>query len=66
MSRYQEWIPFSWYCPNCGKIVTGYRNAGGHIKVQCMKCHAVMVRRIMGRRHDTLDIYAPEGQEHLL
>ena len=26
------------------------------------KCHAVMVRKVMGRRHDRIDIYAPKGE----
>lgn len=34
----------------------------GTIKVECSKCHAVMVRKVMGRRHDRIDIYAPKGE----
>lgn len=66
MSRYEEWTPFSWHCPNCGKIVSGYRGTDGRIKVQCINCRVVMSRKIMGRRHDTIDLYAPEGQEHVV
>ncbi len=50
---------------NCGTIVTGYKNAQGDIKVECIRCHVVMVRKIKGHRHDTIDLYAPKGQERL-
>ena len=38
------------------------KNSSGTIKVECSKCHAVMVRKVMGRRHDRIDIYAPKGE----
>ena len=64
MSNEDEWRPFSWHCANCGNIVTGFKNAKGDIKVECSRCHTVMVRKIKSRRHDTIDTYAPVGQEH--
>lgn len=57
------WVPFSWYCSNCGAIVTGYKNQNNDIKVQCSRCQVVMVRRFKSRKHDTIDLFAPEGQE---
>lgn len=45
--------------------MTGYKNAQGDIKVECARCHVVMVRKMKGRRHDTIDLYAPKGQERL-
>ena len=27
------WYPFSWYCPNCGTQLIGFKNAEGMIKV---------------------------------
>ena len=24
MTKHDEWVPFSWHCPNCGALVTGY------------------------------------------
>ena len=65
MDRVDEWILFTWHCANCGNIVTGYKNARGDIKVECSRCHAVMVRVIKSRRHDTIDLYAPKGEEHV-
>lgn len=62
MQEYDMWQAFSWHCPNCGEIAVGYKNSKGTIKVECPKCHAVMVRTIMGRRHDRIDIYAPKGE----
>ena len=62
MQEKEIWRPFSWHCPNCGGISVGYKNSSGTIKVECSKCHAVMVRKVMGRRHDRIDIYAPKGE----
>lgn len=62
MQEIRNWRPFSWHCPNCGEISIGYENAQGTIKVECGQCHAVMVRKVMGRRHDRIDIYAPKDQ----
>ena len=59
----ESWVPFAWFCPNCGTKLTGYKNAEGVIKVECVTCHTVSVRRIMNRRHNRIDLYAPEGQE---
>lgn len=64
MALEQQWEPFSWYCVNCGAMVTGYRNSNGDIKVECKKCRTVMVRKIKNSRRDTLDVFAPEGMQH--
>ncbi len=67
MTKLEEtWIPFSWHCPNCGCIVTGYKNQNGDIKVQCNRCKMVMVRKLRGVKHDSIDLYAPEGQERIV
>ncbi|MBE6984559.1 MAG: hypothetical protein E7434_02880 [Ruminococcaceae bacterium] len=65
MNEQELWVSFSWYCPNCGKIVVGYKDSNGTIKVQCRHCETTMIRRIKGRRHDTIDLYAPRNQEQL-
>lgn len=65
MNKTDEWVPFSWYCSNCGTVVTGYKNQRGDIKVQCSKCRAVMIRTMKNRKHDTIELYAPQGQERL-
>ncbi len=49
------WYPFSWYCPNCGTQLIGFKNAEGMIKVECKRCLAVSVRKVMGRRHNRID-----------
>lgn len=65
MTGQEKWVSFSWYCPNCGKIVVGYKDSDETIKVQCKFCGTTMIRRIRGRRHDTIDLYAPQNQEQL-
>jgi len=64
MSKHDGWVSLSWHCSNCGNIVVGFKNEKGDIKVECKKCHVVMIRTIKGRRHDTIDLYAPNDQEH--
>lgn len=47
--------------PTAVAIVTGYKNQNNDIKVQCSRCQVVMVRRFKSRKHDTIDLFAPEG-----
>ncbi len=56
----KNWSPYTWHCSNCGNPVTGYRNNRGTIKVECRKCHCTMVRTIKGKKHDTIEMYAPQ------
>ena len=57
-----EWQPFSMYCPNCGKFLTGYQNSEGLIRIDCSRCHALSVRKNMSRRHTRIDLYPPNGK----
>ena len=57
-----NWIPIPMYCSNCGELLYGYRNDEGKIKYECKRCGAVAVRVPKGRRHNKIDLYAPEGQ----
>ena len=56
-----EWVPFSWHCPNCGKIVTGLKDESGAIKVTCRHCQLVMVRKLKSRRRDIIELFPPKG-----
>lgn len=60
--RQDNWKAISWYCPNCGNLVSGYPNADGNIKVTCYRSGTEMVMKVKGRRHNTLEIYAPKIQ----
>ena len=57
-----NWTPIPMYCSNCGALLYGYRNDEGKIKYECKRCGTVAVRVQKGRRHDKIDLYAPEGQ----
>lgn len=57
-----NWRMVSWHCPNCGNLVSGYPNADGNVKVTCRKCGTEMVMKDKGRRHNTLEVYAPKNQ----
>lgn len=59
-----DWIIYSWYCPNCKEEVAGLKNKKNQIRVKCSRCGAEMIRTIIGRRHDVIDIYAPDGEQH--
>jgi len=59
MMKTEEWIPFTWYCPNCGATVIGFKNQQGSIKLECQRCRIVMVKTFRGRRHELIEIYAP-------
>ncbi|MCC8081456.1 MAG: hypothetical protein LUI14_11415 [Lachnospiraceae bacterium] len=61
MDERDDWSSFSWYCPNCGGLVTGYKNREGFIKVECGTCHSIMVRRLKNHRHNNIDIFTPIG-----
>ena len=60
----EDWTIYSWYCPNCKTQVAGLKNKKNQIRVICTKCSAEMVRTVVGRRHDVIDIYEPIGMEH--
>ena len=60
----EDWTIYSWYSPNCKKEVAGEKKKKNQIRVRCSKCGAEMVRTVVGRRHDVIDIYAPTGMEH--
>ena len=62
----EDWTIYSWYCPNCKNEVAGLKNKKNQIRVRCSKCGAEMVRTVVGRRHDVIDIYAPTGMERSL
>ena len=44
-------------------VLRGLKNKKNQIKVKCEKCGVEMVRTLVGRRHDQIDIYAPRGEE---
>ena len=63
MTEHDEWRPFSWHCPNCGYIVTGYKNSSGQIKVECKRCKTVMFRTIKSRKHEIIDILISNNEK---
>ena len=59
-----DWNIYAWFCPNCKGQVAGFKNSKNQIKAICNNCGAEMVRTIIGRKHDIIDLYAPNGQKH--
>lgn len=60
----EDWTIYTWYCLNCKAEVAGLKNRKNQIQVICSTCGTKMTRTIMGRRHDVIDVYAPDGEEH--
>lgn len=60
----EDWTIYTWYCLNCKAEVAGLKNRKNQIQVICSTCGTKMIRTIMGRRHDVIDVYAPDGEEH--
>ena len=58
-----DWSVYSWFCPNCRGAVAGMKNEKSQIRAKCTVCGATMIRTIKGRRHDTIDVYAPGYRE---
>lgn len=61
-----DWVVYSWYCPNCKSEVAGIKNEKNEIKVTCQRCKTKMTRTILSRTHDLLDLHAPKGQGNVL
>lgn len=50
------------YCRNCGQKIVGFRNAEGLLKLQYPRCKACSVSKVITRRHEEVQEYAPKGQ----
>lgn len=55
----------SWYCINCGHILTGYKRNDDKVKITCIKCGSEQIMQSLSRRHNRLDSYAPKGMESI-
>lgn len=61
----QEWKPIIRHCRNCGAKMVGFKNKDGVIKVQCPKCGVCSVSKMIDRRHERCDTYAPPELENI-
>lgn len=61
----QEWKPVKRHCRNCGEKVVGFKNKQGVVKVSCPRCGVCSVSKMIDRRHERCDTYAPPGMECL-
>lgn len=50
-------------CRSCGKVLIGFRNEDGVLKLKCPVCGLEEVGRIVGRRHERCDFYVPPGND---
>ena len=61
---HENWKIYPIYCPNCGALLYGCKNGEDKIKYKCEYCGATVVRVQKSRRHDAIDLFAPDGQEN--
>ena len=59
----EDWTIYSWYCPNCKTQVAGLKNKKNQIRVICTKCGVEMVRTVVSRRHDVIELICTHRQE---
>lgn len=52
---------FKRICRSCGKMLIGFRNEDGVLKLKCPQCGMEEVGRKVGRRHERCDFYVPPG-----
>ena len=62
MAMLEDWTIYSWYCPNCKTQVAGLKNKKNQIRVICTKCGVEMVRTVVSRRHDVIDLLIKQKQ----
>lgn len=57
----EEWntTPVKRYCLNCGKLLYGFRDAKGIVKVLCKHCGLTMHLKRVSRRHERVDVIPP-------
>lgn len=60
------WKTYPMFCPNCGAINHGHKSEDEKIRYECRKCTVKFVRVPKGRRHDTIELFAAQGQEALM
>lgn len=65
MTRENSWVTYPIYCFNCSSMVMGQKNRKGDIRYHCNHCGCNLVRTDKSRRHATIDVYAPDGEEAL-
>lgn len=49
-----------WYCCCCGCRISATEDKNTHLKIKCTNCGHCMVVKNVGRRHKTMEIYAPK------
>lgn len=62
MQQEDKATPVEIICNNCFNRMMGIR-INGITKVKCPRCGAVLVSKVMSRRHIQTDTYAPRGQQ---
>ena len=50
----------SLYCCNCGNRINATNNINMRFKGRCEKCGSCIIATKVGRRHQTLEVYAPK------
>lgn len=57
MSDSNKWSQEKMYCPNCGKIVVGYKNESDIIKMRCDYCGVILISKHKSRRRIDIQVH---------
>ena len=59
MQGNEYWIKEAMYCPNCGNLVSGYRNKKGLVKKRCEHCGVLLYSKRITRRRIDIQVNKP-------
>jgi uncharacterized Zn finger protein (UPF0148 family) len=52
--------PVQMYCPNCGRLVTGYKREDDAVLLECPKCKVVLFSKQKNKREVIIKITDPK------
>lgn len=57
--QFQGLKPIQMYCPNCGKLIIGYKREDGAVLIECTKCKVVIFSKQRNAREIAIKMTAP-------
>jgi ribosomal protein S27AE len=50
--------PVQMFCPNCGKLVIGYKSEDGAVRISCHRCKVVLYSKQRSKREINIKMIA--------
>ena len=57
---YSNLYPVRLYCPNCGKIIEGYKSEDGAVRIDCPKCKVKVFSKQKNPRKINIELTLPK------